>query len=333
MNNPRWILRRRPVGAVASDDLALVDAPTPAPGEGEFLARTLYLSLDPAQRIAMGDRAQYAAPVQIGEVMRGMTLGVVEASNHPGFVPGDLVRGAGGWQAFWIGRDGHKVARDGLPLTAHLGVLGPTGASAYFGLLDVGRPKAGETVVVSAAAGAVGSIAGQIAKLSGCRVVGIAGSDEKRRYATEDLGFDACVSHRVGALAAALRDACPDGVDVAFENVGGAVLDAVLECINLRARVVLCGLIATYNAEGLAPGPYNFASVLMRRARVQGFIIGDYQARMDEFTRRMTRWLMDGRIRYDDHVVPGLENAREALGLLFSGGNRGKLMVEVSRLA
>jgi NADPH-dependent curcumin reductase len=328
--NRKWVLKRRPVGAVSAEDLELIEAPAPLLEDGQFLARTIYLSLDPAQRISMSDRTQYSAPVKIGDVMRGSSLSVVESSRNPRFSPGDIVRGPGGWQAYWVGRDATKIVVGDAPLSAHLSVLGVTGATAYFGLLDVAQARSGETVVVSAAAGAVGSIVGQIAKLTGCRAVGLAGSDEKCRHVVEVLGFDAGINYRTEDLHAALGRDCPDGIDVDFENVGGAIFDAILDHVNLHARVALCGLISTYNAVDPAPGPSNFASILMKRVRVEGFIIGDYLSRMDEFNAQMTTWLAEGKIKHDVHVVRGLENAVDAMGLLFSGGNVGKLLLEVS---
>jgi NADPH-dependent curcumin reductase CurA len=328
--NRQWILRKRPVGEIAPGDLALVERNVPAPGEGEFLARTVYLSLDPTNRIWMSDMEQYMPPVQIGDVMRGGTLSVVEQSRHPDYNPGDIVMGLGNWQDYAVLNAGQMVQKGPFPLTAYMSALGMTGATAYFGLLDVGQPKAGETVVVSAAAGAVGSIVGQIARLRGCRVVGLAGSDEKCRHVVNDFGFDACINYRTENVAAALARECPNGIDVDFENVGGEILDAILTRINLKARIALCGLISGYNAKELAPGPKHFANILMKRARVEGFIIIDYWPRLGEFAAEMAGWLAAGKIKYDVHVVKGLENALDALGLLFTGGNTGKLLVQVS---
>src|SRR5262245_7754152 len=276
-SNRQWRLKRRPVGEIKPGDLELSDAPKPVPGANEVLARNVYLSLDPTNRIWMSDMEQYMPPVQIGDVMRGGTLGVVEQSNADGFAVGDIViPGMGGWQDYTIGSasgpfPAQKLPKvPGMPLSTFMSALGFTGATAYFGFLDLGKPKAGETVVVSAAAGAVGQIVGQIAKIKGCRVVGIAGSDDKCRYVVKELGFDHCINYRKENVAEALKRACPNGIDVDFENVGGEVLDAVLANINLKARIVLCGLIAQYNASTPTPGPYNFANILMKRARVEG---------------------------------------------------------------
>jgi len=333
-SNRRWVLRKRPVGEVSEGDLELVETPRPEPGDGEFLIRTIYLSLDPTNRIWMSDMDQYMPPVEIGEVMRGGTLGVVEASRHPGFAEGDIVvPGLSGWQDYTVS-DGTGVSKIpaglGIPLDAFMSVLGATGMTAYFGLLDVGRPQPGETVVVSAAGGAVGSTVGQIAKIKGCRAVGIAGSDEKCRWAVDDLGFDACINYRKENVLDGLRRECPDGIDVDFENVGGETLDAVLTLINLRARIALCGLISTYNAAGDVPGPYMFRNILMKRARCEGFIIIDYLDRFPEAQAEMGQWLAEGKLKYRTTIVDGLETAPATLHKLFTGENIGKLLIRVS---
>jgi NADPH-dependent curcumin reductase CurA len=242
----------------------------------------------------------------------------------------------GGWQDYTIGSasgpfPAQKLPKvPGMPLSTFMSALGFTGATAYFGLLDLGKPKSGETVVVSAAAGAVGQIVGQIAKIKGCRVVGIAGSDEKCRYVVEELGFDACINYKKENVAAALKRECPNGIDIDFENAGGEILDAVLANINLKARIVLCGLIAQYNASEPVPGPYNFANILMKRARVEGFIIIDFIDRLPEFAMQMAQWLMEGKVKDRVDIADGLENAVATLGKLFTGGNTGKLLVRVS---
>jgi NADPH-dependent curcumin reductase CurA len=328
--NRQWILRKRPTGEIKTGDLELVSTPVPAPGAGEFLARTIYLSLDPTNRIWMSDMEQYMPPVQLGDVMRGGTLGVVEESNNPDYKPGDIVMGIAGWQEYSVVGGAQKLPKTSLPLVAHMSVLGMTGATAYFGLLDIGQPKAGETVVVSAAGGAVGSIVGQIAKLKGCRVVGIAGSDDKCAHLVKDFGFDAAINYKKENILAALKRECPNGIDVDFENAGGEIFDAVLQNLNLKARIPLCGLISGYNAEGLAPGPAHFANVLMKRARIEGFIIIDYFPRLSEFHADMGKWVAEGKIKYDVHVVKGIENALSALNLLFTGGNTGKLLLQMS---
>jgi NADPH-dependent curcumin reductase len=326
--NRQWILRKRPVGEIKPDDLELIQQPIPVPGPGQVLLRTVYLSLDPTNRIWMSDMDQYMPPVGIGDVMRGGTLAVVEQSNHPAHKPGDVVSGLGGWQEYVVADGAMPLPRGGVPLHAHMSALGMTGATAYFGLLDIGKPQPGETVVVSAAAGAVGSIVGQIAKLKGCRVVGLAGSDEKCRHVVEDFGFDACINYRREDVAQALARECPNGIDIDFENAGGAILDAVLERINMKARIVLCGMISTYNDTG-APRGNVLTNVLMKRARIEGFIILDYFPRLGEFHAEMSKWLAEGKIKYDVHLVHGIENALPALDLLFTGGNTGKLLVKV----
>lgn len=330
--NRQWRLARRPTGDLADDNLELVDSPMPEPADGEVLVRTIYLSLDPTHRIWMSDMDQYMEPVAIGDVMRGGTLGVVESSRDPALAPGDLVQGMWGWQdyaAVPAKTLRRKLPPDGPPLTAYMGLLGSIGCTAYFGLLELGRPQPGETVVVSAAAGAVGSVAGQIAKIKGCRVVGIAGSDDKGAWITGELGFDAAINYRKEDVLEGLRRHCPDGIDVDFENVGGDILDAVLTCINLNARIVLCGLISQYNVEGWQ-GPRMFRNILMKRASVQGFIVTDFLKRFPEALSELEAWLRDGRITYRVDVVDGLENAAGALNRLFTGGNTGKLMVRVS---
>ncbi len=334
--NRQWRLRRRPVGDISEGDLELVTSAVPVPGQGEILVRNVYLSLDPTNRIWMSDQEQYMPPVGIGEVMRGGTLGVVEASNHPGFAVGDRVRpGLGGWQDYTIAPgDGPFAAKKlpaipGVPMTTFLSALGSTGATAYFGLLKVGQAQAGETIVVSAAAGAVGQIVGQIAKIKGCRVVGIAGAPDKCRYVVDELGFDACIDYRRENVAAALKKHCPDGIDVDFENVGGEIMDAVIAHMNRNGRIALCGLISQYNASDRVPGPYNFPLILMKRLKVQGFIIIDFMPQLAEFVAEMGPWIAAGSIKDRVTVVDGLERALKALGMLFSGGNTGKLLIRI----
>lgn len=328
--NRQWRLRHRPAGDLKQGDLQLVSEPVPALGPNQFLVRNIYLSLDPTNRIWMSDMDQYMPPVQIGDVMRGGTLGVVEASNNPGFKVGDIVQPfLGGWQDYVVAEAAQPVPRGPLPLTAFMSVMGMTGATAYFGLLDVGKPKAGETVVVSAAAGAVGSIVGQIAKLKGCRVVGLAGSNDKCRHVVDHLGFDACINYKTENVLEALRRECPNGIDVDFENVGGEILDAVLTLINDKARIVLCGLISSYNADKPVPGPYMFRNILMKKARVEGFIIIEYLGRMGEFIADMSQWLAEGKIKWDVDLQQGLEHAPVHLQRLFTGANTGKLIVQI----
>ena len=336
--NHRIVLNSRPVGAPTLDNFRLEEAPIAAPATGEVLLRTLYLSLDPYMRGRMSDGPSYAAPVALGEVMVGGTVSRVESSNHPDFKPGDLVLGQSGWQSLALS-DGNGLNKLDAAMThpsLALGVLGMPGFTAYMGLLDIGQPKAGETVVVAAASGAVGSVVGQIAKLKGCHVVGIAGGADKCRYVVDELGFDACIDHRSPDLKQQLASACPKGIDVYFENVGGAVFDAVLPLLNTKARVPVCGLIAHYNDTTLPPGPDRLGlltrTLLIKRIKMQGFIIfDDYAHRYGEFFAEMSQWLKDGKIKFREDVIDGLENAPQAFIDLLEGKNFGKLVVRVAR--
>lgn len=333
-DNRQWILRSRPEGEIEAGHLGLVTTPLRPLAEGEVLCRTIYLSLDPTNRIWMSDRDQYLPPVGIGDVMRGGVLSVVEESRSPKVKVGSIVKPAlGGWADYVISPD-HLVRPvphvPGVPLTAHMSVLGSTGLTAYFGLIDIGQPKAGETVVVSAAAGAVGSIAGQTAKMKGCHVVGIAGGPEKCAWLTRDLGFDAAIDYRNEDVGAALDRHCPNGIDIDFENVGGAIMDEVIGRMNTFGRVALCGMISTYNHEGPIPGPRDFGRVLMRRLLIKGYIVIDYFPRAAEAMSELVPWVADGRLKWKVHVVEGLEQAAEAVKLLFSGAHDGKLLVRVS---
>lgn len=329
--NRQWRLRKRPVGEIKADDLELVSSEKPVPGPGQVLVRNVYLSLDPTNRIWMSDMEQYMPPVEIGDVMRGGTIGVVEQSNNPGYQPGDVVQPwPSGWQDYAVVDAAQKMPVNAkAPMGAWMSALGATGATAYFGLLDIGQPKAGETVVVSAAAGAVGSIVGQIAKIKGCRAVGIAGSDEKCKWVVKELGFDACINYKRENVEAALKRECPKGIDVYFENVGGEILDAVLANVNLGARIPLCGLISSYNATDPVPGPYRFSTLLMKRVLIKGFIVIDYLPRWGEFLGEMSKWVAEDRVKWKTDVVDGLENAVSGLGKLFTGGNTGKLLVKI----
>lgn len=334
--NRQFRLAVRPIGDIKASDFEYREESIPSLGDGAVLVRTIYLSLDPTNRIWMSDMPQYMPPVEIGQVMRGIAIGVVEESKNPNFQSGDLVSGMLGWQDYTIVPENNISSLSRLPhplpypLTAFLGPLGSTGWTAYFGLLDIGQPKAGETVVVSAASGAVGSVAGQIAKIKGCRVVGITGSDEKCHWLTQELGFDAAINYKTADLERELAQLCPDGIDVYFDNVGGSILDAVLTKINLFARIPLCGLISTYNATEPVPGPYNYNQILMKRARVQGFIILDYFSRISEAVTDIGEWLNQGKIKYALEIVEGLENAPSAILKLFDGNKKGKLAVKVS---
>ena len=335
--NRRITLASRPVGAPTPDDFKLVETSIPEPGEGEVLLRNLYLSLDPYMRGRMSDAPSYAEPVAIGEVMGAGTVARVAASRHSDYAEGELVLAQGGWQDYLVS-DGRGLNR----LDSHmqhpslaLGVLGMPGFTAYMGLLDIGQPKEGETVVVAAASGAVGSVVGQIAKLKGCRVVGVAGGEKKCRYVVDELGFDACIDHHAPDFADHLKAACGGGIDVYFESVGGAVFDAVLPLLNTKARIPLCGLIAHYNDTQLPPGPDRLGlltrTLLSKRIRMQGFIIfDDYGDRYGEFSRQMSEWFKQGRVKFREDVVEGLENAPAAFIGLLEGKNFGKLVVRVA---
>lgn len=331
------VLNSRPVGAPTAENFRWCETPMPVPADGQLLLRTLYLSLDPYMRGRMSDAKSYAEPVGIGEVMVGGTVSRVQASKHPDFKQGDMVLGFSGWQdhALSDGSGLSKLDPQMKQPSLALGVLGMPGFTAYMGLLDIGQPKAGETVVVAAASGAVGSVVGQIARLKGCRSVGIAGGAEKCRYVVEQLGFDACIDHHSANFAAELAAACPRGIDVYFENVGGAVFDAVLPLLNVSARVPVCGLIANYNDTALPPGPDRLGllarTLLTRRIKMQGFIIfDDYGHRYGEFLPQMSQWLQEGKIKFREDIVDGLDQAPQAFIGLLKGDNFGKLVVRVA---
>ena len=333
--NRRVLLKSRPAGEPSEDNFELVEAEVPEPGPGQMLLRTIYLSLDPYMRGRMNAGPSYAPPVEVGAVMEGGTVCEVVASNIPEYGPGDLVVAGTGWQEYALSDgDGVRKVDPALgPISYALGVLGMPGFTAYTGLLNIGQPKPGETVVVAAASGAVGSVVGQVGKLKGCRVVGIAGGERKCRYVEEELGFDACLDHRQPDLRDRLKAACPDGIDVYFENVGGAVFDAVLPLLNHFARVPVCGLIAHYNAIELPTGPNRvplvMQAVLVKRLTFRGFIVWDFAPQFPEFLADMGGWLREGRVRYREDITDGLENApRELIGLL-KGRNFGKKVIRV----
>ena len=329
--NRQFRLAARPIGLPRASDWTLVEEPVREPAEGEFLIRIEYVSLDPAMRGWMNEGKSYVPPVAIGEVMRAYSAGEVVASNNPKFPLGSRVAGVFGVQQYAIsdGKGARIVDTALAPLPTYLSVLGMTGMTAYFGLLEVGAAKQGDTVVVSGAAGAVGTVVGQIARIKGCRVVGIAGGAEKCRWLVDDLGFDAAIDYKADDVAARLRELCPDGIDVYFDNVGGEILDACLANLALNARVVCCGAISAYNDRSEAPGLKNYFSLITRRARMEGFLILDYQDRFAEAQGELFGWVVEGKLKHSVHVVDGLEHAPDALNLLFTGGNTGKVIVKL----
>lgn len=334
--NARIVLAARPRGEPATDDFRLERVPLPVPGEGQVLLRNRYLSLDPYMRGRMNAGRSYAKPVELGQVMEGGTVSEVIASRHPDFRNGDMVLAHGGWQTHAIA-DGRTLQRRldtrTAPLTTALGVYGMPGFTAYVGLHEIGKPQPGETVVVAAASGPVGATVGQIARLQGARAVGIAGGEAKRAYLRDELGFDVALDHRAPDFADQLRAACPDGIDVYFENVGGAVFDAVVPLLNDFARIPVCGLVAHYNDTALPPGPdrmpWLMSQILTRHLTVRGFIQHDFIALYPQFLRQMGAWLADGKIRYREDIVDGLENAPRALIGLLRGENFGKVVVKL----
>jgi NADPH-dependent curcumin reductase CurA len=331
--NRQWLLARRPVGMVSESDFEYREAPLEPLADGEYRVRVCYISFDPAMRGWMEDRESYMPPIQIGEVMRAGAVGEVIESRNPGFAVGDMVQGLFGWQEYVnAGRgmvQGQKIP-PGTPPTWPLGVLGITGLTAYFGLLDLGQPKPGETVLVSGAAGATGSVAGQIAKLKGCRAIGIAGGGVKCAWLTDEAGFDAAIDYKSEDVGARIGALCPAGVDVFFDNVGGAILEAALDHIAQKARVVLCGGISGYNEKEPPPGPRNLMNLVLQRARMEGFIVIDYMARFPEATAELAQWVGEGKIVHREDVQEGIENAPQTFLRLFRGQNTGKQLLEVA---
>ncbi|MEO2279629.1 NADP-dependent oxidoreductase [Pseudoalteromonas pernae] len=335
--NRQIVLQSRPVGEPTAENYRLQEVSIPTPQQGEMLLRTVYLSLDPYMRGRMSDAESYAEPVSIDEVMIGGTVAQVVESKLDGYNEGDWVLSINGWQDYAISKGEMAInlgKNPAFPSWA-LGVLGMPGFTAYMGLLDIGQPQAGETVVVAAASGAVGANVGQIAKIKGARVIGIAGGEEKCRYVVEELGFDACIDHKADDFAAQLAKVCNNGIDVYFENVGGKVFDAVLPLLNTKARIPVCGLISQYNATELPDGPDRMAllmgKVLSKRMTMKGFIIyDDYGHRYEEFAKDMHQWVNEGRIKYKEHLIEGLENAPEGLNDVLNGRNFGKMVVKVN---
>ncbi len=316
------------------EDFAVGEGPIGNPGPGEVLLRNLYLSIDPAIRGWMSDAKSYLPPIELGDSIRSGTLSEVVESNAEGWEPGDLVRALAAWESYSVVpvRNLHGKVRpiEGVPLSSMLSVLGGTGLTAYFGLLHVGRPRAGETVLVSAAAGGVGSIVGQLAKIRGCRAVGLTGTDDKCNWIVDELGYDVAINYKTADLKAALGEACPDGVDVFFDSVGGEILNTVLTRIRYHGRVVICGAMSQINARELPPGPSNYLQLLAKSARMEGFTTLDFATRYDDARQELAKWIAEGKIVHRDDVVEGLERAPAHLLRLFTGDHRGKLMVEIA---
>jgi NADPH-dependent curcumin reductase CurA len=330
--NRQVVLRRRPTGLVQPDDTELISAPAPEPADGEALVKTTYIGIDAAARTWLNDQPGYLPPVQLGEVVRAAGIGEVVASRCDAYAVGDVVTTLTGFQDYVISRDDIFTTPVPGPDVDHLAVMsvyGPTGATAYFGMVSIGKPQPGETVVVSAAAGATGSIAGQIAKIAGARVVGIAGGPEKCRAVVEDFGFDACIDYREGNLPAALKQHCPRGVDVYFDNVGGPILDAVLGRLAHKARVVLCGVISSY-LTGEHPGPANYVNLLSKTALMQGFNALDEWGRFEEAFGPLRQWAQEGRLVHRQTIFEGIESCVDAMNGLFTGANIGKMLVKIS---
>ena len=328
--NKQWRLAARPVGLFKDSDFKWQEEPVGDLADGGVLVRVIYLSLDPTNK-DWATTDSYLPAVPLGDVLRGGGVGVVEESRNSSFTAGDIVQGMFGWQLYAsVPGTGLTKLPKGAPLKTFMGVLGHIGLTAYFGLMDVGKPKEGETLVVSAAAGAVGSLVGQIGKIKGCRVVGLAGSDDKCLWIREELGFDAAINYHTENVPAALKRECPKGIDIYFDNVGGEILNAALVLINLRARIPLCGMISQYTATGPVSGPANLSNLISRRAKIEGFLVSDYLPRAGEAIPHLLEWMQSGRLKFRLDVAEGLEQAPRAISRLFEGKNTGKLVVKVS---
>jgi NADPH-dependent curcumin reductase CurA len=331
--NRQVVLAARPVGYPKESDFGLLEKTIPAPGPGQMIIRIIYLSLDPYMRALMSAREPHSRALQIGDLMTGGTVGKVIQSNHPGYVKGDIVEGMLGWQQYAVsdGKGLCKVDPQIAPISTALGILGMPGLTAYFGLLEIARPKPGETVVISGAAGAVGSAAGQIARIQGCRVVGIAGSDAKINYMVGELGFDAAFNYRsIENYYEALHEICSEGIDVYFDNVGGSLSDAVFRLLRPGARVAVCGQISQYNLEAHETGPRLLGALLASQARAEGFLVTQFAERHAEARSQMTRWLNEGKLKYREDIVDGIENAPRAFIGMLNGRNMGKQLVKLS---
>lgn len=331
--NRQWLLKERPTGMVEPSNFEWNEAEMPRPAAGEFLVRNMYLSLDPAMRTWMTAMRSYIPPVELGDVMRGACVGEVVESNREGFEPGELVLGTFGWQDYAVSDGGGPIpvnkVQQAVPPTLPLSVLGITSLTAYFGLKEIGKPEPGETVVVSGAAGATGSVAGQLASRWGCRVIGIAGGAEKCSWLTDELGFEAAIDYKAEDVSKRLRELCPKGLNVFFDNVGGEILEAALANLAWHARVVLCGAISNYNAD-VPHGPRNYMNLLVRRSRMEGFVVFDYFPRADEAMAELVPMVMDGTLRHREDIRDGLEKAPQALVDLYTGANTGKLLVKIA---
>ena len=333
--NRQWLLAQRPQGMVGKDNFTYAEQPIPEPGDGQVLVRNLYLSFDPTQRGWMEDRESYLPPVALGEPMRAGSIGQVVESHHAEFAVGDIVQTTGGWQDFVVAAPGQgpmglSKVPDGVTPEMMLSVLGITGLTAYFGLLDLGQPQASETVLVSGAAGATGSIAGQIARIRGCRVVGIAGGSEKCAWLKDEAGFDDVIDYKNEDVNARISQTCPNKLDVYFDNVGGDILEAALNHLNLKARIVMCGGISGYNATQPIPGPSNLMNIVTTRSRMEGFIILDYMARAPEAIKELLGWVSSGDMKYQVDVQEGFDNIPDTLQRLFTGKNLGKQLLKIA---
>jgi NADPH-dependent curcumin reductase CurA len=334
MQNTQIRLAARPVGEPKRSDWDIQTIDIPVANEGEVVVKVVYISLDPAMRGWMNDAKSYIRPVRIGEVMRAGTAGIVVESKSDKFKVGDYVTGSLGVQQYGVVAAKHllKVSTKFAPLQTYLSTLGMPGMTAYFGLLEVGEPKAGETVLVSGAAGAVGNVVGQVAKIKGCRVVGIAGGKEKCDYLVNELGFDAAIDYKNENVKKAIKTTCPDGVDVYFDNVGGDILDAALARINRKARIVICGAISQYNNTTAVKGPANYLSLLVNRAKMEGIVVFDYQDKYAEGAMQMGQWIAEGKLKTKEHIETGIENFPEVLMQLFNGNKKGKLILQVNEI-
>jgi len=334
LENRQILLKKRPVGVPTTDDFVTAEGSVGAPGPGEVLLKNLYLSIDPAIRGWMSDAKSYLPPIQIGEPIRSGTLSQIVESNADGWPVGQIVQALATWESYSVvptdRLHGRVKTIEGIPLPSMLSVLGGNGLTAYFGLLEVGRPTEGETVLVSAAAGGVGSIVGQIARIKGCRAVGLTGSDEKCAWLIDELGYHAAVNYKTANLRVALKEVCPKGIDVFFDSVGGEILNTVLTRLNRRGRIVLCGAISQINETELPPGPSNYLQLLAKSARMEGFTTLDFAERYDEARAALAHWIREGKLSHRDEIVEGIEQAPAHLLRLFSGEHRGKLMVKLA---